>query len=77
MTHRRGIFFFRRRVPDLSTGLSPVMLSLGTTDRLSAFRLCMRLTAHMDRMLDADTHIDLPDADVQSFFQAELRRRTA
>jgi integrase len=74
LTKRRGIFFFRRRVPGLSTCLSPVMLSMGTTDRRSAFRLCVQLTAQMDRMLDTDTHINLPDAEVTAFFQAELRR---
>ena len=74
LTQRRSIYFFRRRVPSLSTCLSPVMLSLGTTDRRAAFRLCVQLTAHMDRMLDTDTHINLPDANVTAFFQAELRR---
>ncbi|MCB5198768.1 hypothetical protein LGQ03_05905 [Loktanella sp. TSTF-M6] len=77
LTMRRGIFFFRRRVPGLSTCLSPVMLSMGTTDRRSAFRLCVQLTAIMDRMLDAATHINLPDAEVTAFFQAELRRELA
>ena len=77
LTTRRGIFFFRRRIPGLSTGLSPVMLSMGTTDRRLAFRLCVQLTAIMDRMLDAATHINLPDAEVTAFFQAELRRELA
>jgi len=74
LTQRRKIYFFRRRVPRLSTGLSPVMVSLGTTDRRSAYRLCMQLTARMDQMLDEKTHIFLPDADVAAFFKAELRR---
>ena len=68
LTKRRGIFFFRRRVPGLSTCLSPVMLSMGTTDRRSAFRLCVQLTAIMDRMLDADTHIKPARRRGDSFF---------
>ncbi|WP_370318191.1 DUF6538 domain-containing protein [Salipiger sp. IMCC34102] len=60
LTQRREIFFFRRRLPELSTELSPILVSLGTTDRRLACKLCMRLTAHMDQMLDARLHIDLP-----------------
>lgn len=52
----------------------PVMVSLGTTDRAAAIRLCVQLTAHMDQMLDENLHIDLPEADVAAFFKAELAR---
>ncbi|MEY8880338.1 hypothetical protein [Donghicola sp. XS_ASV15] len=61
-------------MPRLSTPHVPVMVSLGTTDRAAAIRLCVQLTAHMDRMLDDDLHIDLPEADVAAFFKAELSR---
>jgi hypothetical protein len=73
LTKRRGIFFFRRRVPGLSTCLRPVIVSLGTTDRKQALRICVGLTAYMDLMLDDDLHISLPEADVSAFFKAELR----
>lgn len=74
---RRGRFYFRRRIPKFSTYHMPVMVSLGTTDHSAATRLCVQLTAHMDRMLDNDLHIDLPTADVSAFFKAELARCVA
>ena len=74
LTARRGVFYFRRRVPGFSTNLSPVMLSMRTTDRRAAHRLCLQLTALMDRMIAADTYTHLSDAEVTAFFQAELRR---
>ncbi|EEX09671.1 putative phage integrase family protein [Ruegeria lacuscaerulensis ITI-1157] len=73
LTRRRGIYFFRRRVPKLSTCLPPVMVSLGTTDRNSAHRSCVQLTAHMDRMLEKNAHLTLPEVDAPAFFKAELR----
>ena len=50
------------------------MLSLGTTDRKLALKCCAKLTAQMDRMLDDDLHMTLPEAEVTAFFKAELRR---
>lgn len=73
LTKRRGIYYFRRRIPELSTYLAPVMLSLGTTDYRAALKSCVQATAHMDRMLDEKVHISLPEADVTAFFKAELR----
>jgi integrase len=49
------------------------MVSLGTTDRKQALRICVGLTAYMDLMLDDDLHISLPKADVSAFLKAELR----
>lgn len=74
---RRGRFYFRRRIPKFSTYHMPVMVSLGTTDHSAANRLCVQLTAHMDRMLDNGLHIDLPTADVSAFSKAELTRCVA
>ena len=74
---RRGRFYVRRRIPKFSTYHLPVMVSLGTTDHSAATRLCVQLTAHMDRMLDNDLHIDLPTAEVSAFFKAELTRWVA
>lgn len=74
---RRGRFYFRRRIPRLSTCHVPVMVSLGTTDRAAAIGLCVQLTAHMDRMRDDNLHIDLPEADVAAFFKAGRTRSTA
>ncbi len=73
LTKRRGLYYFRRRVPKLSTYLAPIMLSLGTTDRNLALRSCIQLTAYMDRMLNENAHIMLPEVDVPAFFKAELR----
>lgn len=73
LSKRRRIYFFRRRVPRLSTCFRPVLVSLGTTDQRQALRLCVQLTAYMDLMLDDDLHTSLPEADVTAFFQAELR----
>lgn len=53
------------------------MVALGTTDRAAAIRLCVQLTAHMDRRLDDNLHIDLPEADVAAFFKAERTPSTA
>lgn len=50
------------------------MVSLGTTDRATATKLCVQVTALMDQMLDNDLHIALPAADVAAFFKAELVR---
>lgn len=69
---RKGRFYFRRRVPGLSTCLAPVMVALGTTDRALGFRLCVQLTAQMDLMLDDDFHEALSERDVAAFFKAEL-----
>ncbi|MGX0977132.1 hypothetical protein ACSSVY_002856 [Roseovarius sp. MBR-51] len=74
LTRRCETWFFRRRVPGLSTEYRPVMLSLGTTDRKLALKCCAKLTAQMDRMLDDDLHMTLPEAEVTAFFKAELRR---
>lgn len=74
LTRRRETWFYRRRLPGLSTEKSPVMLSLGTTDRKFALRSCAKLTAHMDRMLDNDLHMTLPEKEVAAFFKVELRR---
>ena len=74
LTRRRETYFYRRRVPGLSTEFAPVMVSLGTTDRKTALRSCAKLTAHMDQMLDDDLHTSLPEADVAAFFKAELSR---
>jgi integrase len=49
------------------------MLSLGTTDRKLALKSCVQLNAHMDRMLDENAHITIPEVDVPAFFKAELR----
>lgn len=73
LTTRRKTYFVRRRVPRLSPENRPVMISLGTTDRKIALRSCVKLTARMDRMLDENLHISLPEADVTAFFSAELR----
>lgn len=48
------------------------MVSLGTTDARTAFKLCAQLTAHMDRMLTDTLHSPLSDADITAFFHAEL-----
>jgi len=64
LTRRRETYFYRRRVPGLSTEFATVMVSLGTTDRKTALRSCAKLTAHMDQMLDDDLHTSLPEADV-------------
>ena len=69
----RNSYFYRRRVPGISTKKRPVMLSLGTTDRKQALKSCAKLTAHMDWMLDNDLHMTLPEGDVAAFFKAELR----
>lgn len=74
---RRGRFYLRRRIPRLSTCHVPLMVSLGTTDRAAAFGLCVQLTAHTDRILDDNLHIDLPEADVAAFFKAGRTRSTA
>lgn len=50
------------------------MVSLGASDRSAALKVCVRLTAHMDRMLDENLHNDLPTEEVAAFFKAELRR---
>ena len=73
LTRRRATWFFRRRVPRISTEYRPVMVSLGTTDHKLALRSCAKLTARMDLMLDQDLRITLPEAEVTAFFQAELR----
>ena len=75
LCQRRGRFYFRRRVPGLSTDFAPIMVSLGTTDRTSASKLCAQFSALMYRMLDENLHMSLPDKDVAAFFKAELRRR--
>lgn len=77
LSERNGRFYFRRRIPGLSTSVRPVLVSLGTTDRNLGHRSCVQLTAYMDRMLDEDLHIDLPEAEVTGFFQAELRHCVA
>ncbi len=71
---RAGRYYFRRRIPGLSTSHMPLMVSLGTTDRSGALKICVQLTARMDRMLDENLHKTLPSTEVAAFFKAELRR---
>lgn len=73
LSQRRGAYYFRRRVPTLSTCFRPVLVSLGTTDRKRGLKFCIQLTAYMERMLDGNLHKSLPEADITAFFQAELR----
>jgi integrase len=73
LSQRRGTYYFRRRVPRLSTCFRPVLVSLGTTDRKQSLKFCIQLTAYMERMLDGNLHNSLPQADITAFFQAELR----
>lgn len=77
LSQRRGTYYFRRRVPRLSTCFRPVLVSLGTTDRKRGHKFCIQLTAYMERMLDGNLHNSLPEADVATFFQVELRRYLA
>ena len=72
LTQRRGIFFIRRWLTELSTELSPMLVCLGTTDRRLAFELCVRLTAQMDRMTELPPKLGhVISYDLQS---ADLRR---
>ncbi|WP_366140501.1 DUF6538 domain-containing protein [uncultured Tateyamaria sp.] len=73
LCQRRGLFYFRRRIPRLSTYTSAVMVSLGTTDQKSAHRSCVQLTVYMDLMLDELADITLSDEALRSFMQGELR----
>jgi hypothetical protein len=50
---RSGNFYFRRRIPGLSTILSPVFVSLGTKNESFAFTWLLKLTMEFDDMLDA------------------------
>ncbi len=45
-------FYFRRRIPGLSTILSPVFLSLGTKSEFFAHTWLLKLTMEFDDMLD-------------------------
>jgi len=64
---------YRRRVPGMS---SVIQIPLGTSDRTSAFRLSILLTAEFDMTLDRLLRSDrlIPDELVQKYFDFCLRK---
>lgn len=62
---RRGnVFYWRRRVPGLSTSIEVLQLSLRTEARTEAYIISHKLTAESDRMFDALTRnlVSMEDA---------------
>ena len=53
ITQQGGRFYFRRRIPGLSTVLSPIFVSLGTSDPKFAHTWSWKLTAEFDELLDS------------------------
>ncbi|SDW98620.1 hypothetical protein [Roseicitreum antarcticum] len=53
VTQQGGRCYFRRRIPGLSTALSPIFVSLGTSDLKFAHTWSWKLTAEFDELLDS------------------------
>ncbi|WP_407706272.1 DUF6538 domain-containing protein [Sulfitobacter faviae] len=51
--HQRGQYYFRRRIPELSTSRSPILVSLGTKDPNLALTCVGTLTMEFENVLDA------------------------
>ncbi|WP_155846187.1 hypothetical protein [Celeribacter ethanolicus] len=73
---KRNRFYFRRRVPGLSTFLSPIFLALGTTDRNLAHTWLERLKLEFDQMFDSFVLLTpaLPDKIVSRYFEHYLQK---
>ena len=76
MTVRAGRFYFRRRIRGLSKKTKPMTLSMGTTDRESAFIWLGRLVVEFDHMLDRFLLLqpELPEPLVERYMQVRLRQ---
>lgn len=63
ITQQGGRFYFRRRIPGLSTVLSPIFVSLGTSDPKFAHTWSRKLAAEFDELLDSFLFIleELPE----------------
>ena len=76
LTVRSGRYYFRRRIRGLSTKTKPMTLSMGTTDRESAFIWLGRLVVEFDHMLDRFLLLqpELPEPLVERYMQVRLRQ---
>ncbi|SNR52697.1 DUF6538 domain-containing protein, partial [Puniceibacterium sediminis] len=63
MTRQGGRYYFRRRIPGLSTALSAIFVSLGTSDPKFAHTWSRKLAAEFDELLDSFLFIleELPE----------------
>lgn len=64
---RGNIFYWRRRLPALSTGNACLQLSLRTADQREASIMARKLTSESDRMLDDISHNCLSVADAKAW----------
>lgn len=70
---RGNRYYFRRRIPRLSTYISALMVSLGTTDQKLAHRSGSQLNAFLDLMLDEIADTNLSAEALRGFLQVEMR----
>jgi hypothetical protein len=72
---QNGRFYFRRRIPGLSTVISPVIVSLGTKNLNIAYTWLVKLTVEFDEMLEdfALRHEELPEELVSQYMIVRLK----
>lgn len=71
-----GRFYFRRRIPKISTYISPVIVSLGVKNRQQALIKSLSLTNEFETVLDAFTYItrEIPEALIHRYMQVRLKQ---
>ena len=69
-------FYYRRRIPTLSTYKSPLMVSLGTKNKNQALIWSLSLTKEFETVLNSFVfiHDPIPDALVHKFMQRRLKQ---
>ncbi|MFG6531116.1 MULTISPECIES: DUF6538 domain-containing protein [unclassified Sulfitobacter] len=71
---QRGQYYFRRRIPKLSTSRSPVLVSLGTKDPNLALTCVGMLTMEFENVLDAFTFVldEIPEELMHRYMKVRL-----
>ncbi len=71
---QRGQYYFRRRIPKLSTSRSPVLVSLGTKDPNLALTCVGMLTMEFENVLDAFTFVldEIPEDLLHRYMKVRL-----
>lgn len=74
-----GRLYFRRRIPGLSTSRAPVLVSLGTTDRIEAHTWSRTLNQEFETVLDSFVFVvdAIPDDLLKVYMQLRLKRSVA
>lgn len=71
---QRGQYYFCRRIPELSTSRSPVLVSLGTKDPNFALTCVGKLTMGFENVLDALTFVlgEIPENLLHRYMKVRL-----